>query len=104
MAAQERNPGAIQLGGTPVFSSNSAEATLAATRNGLGIGVHAVSWAGRFPELERLFPEIDVGGVDMWLVTHEDLRTSARIRAMFDFLAERMVADAPVFDGTKPPH
>lgn len=89
--------------GRCVFSSNSSQALLAATRSGLGLGVHAVSWAGRYPDLVRLLPDIDVGGIDMWLVTHEDLRSSARIRALYDFLAERLATDAGIFAGERPP-
>lgn len=89
--------------GRCVFSSNSSQALLAATRSGLGLGVLAVSWAGRYPDLIRLLPDLDIGDVDMWLVTHEELRGSARIRALYDFLAERLAADAPIFAGDRAP-
>ena len=38
----------------------------------------------------------------MWLVTHEELRYSARIRTTFDFIAARVLADAELFEwGTR---
>lgn len=86
-----------------VFVSNSITATMTATRSGLGIGVHAINWSGIYPDLERLFPAFTAGEVDIWLVTHEELRTSARIRAMFDFLAERLSESAASFAGKAPP-
>ncbi|MFQ5348139.1 MAG: LysR family transcriptional regulator [Rhodothalassiaceae bacterium] len=92
------------LPGRVVFSSNSPEATMAALVNGLGVGVHCVAWARGYADLVQLLPDVDAGNIDVWLVTHEDLRRSARIRALFDFLAERLAADAPIFAGRAPPN
>lgn len=91
------------LKGRVAFISNSMETTLTALRAGLGIGTHALSWAGAYPDLVRLFPEVDLGETECWIVTHEELRTSARIRVMFDFISERMIADAAIFAGEAPP-
>lgn len=71
-----------------VFRSNSLLSQLQATRAGIGIGTHSALIGNRDPGLVRVLPEIDVTRQDIWLVTHPDLRRSARIRAMFDFLAE----------------
>ncbi len=89
--------------GRTVFMSNSPEANVTAVRSGLGIGIHALAWADAYPDLVRLLPETPAGDVDIWLVTHEDLRHSARIRAMYDFLAGRLAEDAEIFAGTAPP-
>jgi len=35
---------------------------------------------------------------DLCLVAYADRRRNARIRAVYDFLAERLIADAPRFD------
>ena len=93
----------LRLPGRPVFSSNSPQATMAALLSGLGIGIHCVAWARGYPDLVQVLPDVDAGGIDVWLVTHEDLRRSARIRAMFDFLSERLAADAAIFAGRAPP-
>lgn len=99
-----RNARAIgELEGRTVLVSNSLETTLTALRAGLGIGIHALAWAGAYPELERLFPDLDLGETECWIVTHEELKTSARIRAIFDFISERMIDHAPVLAGEAPP-
>jgi DNA-binding transcriptional LysR family regulator len=51
--------------------------------------------AGR---LIRVLPEYSAASIDLWLVTHEELRHSARIRTTFDFIAERAQADADLFE------
>jgi DNA-binding transcriptional LysR family regulator len=40
--------------------------------------------------------------LDLWLLTHEDLRRTARIRAVLDFLAGRFAAEADLFQGLRP--
>jgi len=37
--------------------------------------------------------------LDLWLLTHEDLRQTARIRAFLDFLAEALAKEAPLLQG-----
>ena len=41
------------------------------------------------PEIERVVENVE-HRVDVWLVTHPGLRRSARIRAVYDFLGERL--------------
>jgi hypothetical protein len=37
--------------------------------------------------------------VDLWLLTHEDLRQTARSRAFLDFLAKALARAAPLLEG-----
>lgn len=74
--------------GSIVFRSNSLLAQLAAIRSGCGIGGQASFLTEVDPSLEPVLPDQRVD-LDIWLVTHAGLRRSARIRAVFDFLAER---------------
>ncbi|WP_208985391.1 hypothetical protein [Stappia sp. P2PMeth1] len=37
--------------------------------------------------------------LDLWLLTHEDLRQTARIRAFLDFMAKELVKEASVLEG-----
>ncbi len=65
---------------------DSDVAQLAAIRAGFGIGMCQVPVARRDPLLVRLLSEavsIDMG---MWIVMPEELKTSARCRAVFDAL------------------
>lgn len=63
---------------------------LAAVRAGLGIGVMQLPLARRDEKLQRVLPEI-TSSLDLWLVTHEDLRGQARIRVVLDHLAAALL-------------
>ena len=57
---------------------------------GLGIGVMAEEVANTLDGIECAFPTLDAVAVPMWLVTHREVRTSRRIRLVFDVLAETL--------------
>ena len=42
------------------------------------------------PDIALAFPELEPVKVPAWLVTHRELRTSRRIRLVFDCLAETL--------------
>jgi len=70
--------------------TDSDLAQLAAIRAGFGIGACQIAVAARHPDLVRVLAsefEIELG---MWIVMHEDLKTSPRCRAVFDALVEGM--------------
>lgn len=71
-----------------VFRSNNFHSLLTATVAGYGIGVHTPLYTNCFPELIRLFPNLTVLEMDVMLVMHPDLRRSARIRAVWDYLSD----------------
>jgi len=85
-----------------VFRSNNAATLLAATQAGYGIGFHSCLLGQEAPGLRRVLPDLTPAVTDIWLVAHEDVRRSARIRAVYDFLAERMVGDAGRFRSRAP--
>ncbi len=74
------------------FRSDNDLVQLAAMRAGAGIGGCHVGIARRDPELLPVLHDVVQFTLDMWLVTHEDLRQDRRIRLLFDFLAERLAA------------
>ncbi|MAT92777.1 MAG: LysR family transcriptional regulator [Halioglobus sp.] len=90
-------PTAQPLPGNYVYLSNSPAAQLSAVQCGLGIGVISHRWAAMVDGLVRVLPDFTAASVDLWLVSHEELRHSARIRALSDFIAERVRDDAPLF-------
>ena len=59
-------------------------------KHGLGIGVMFKEIAERTPGVECVLPDLDPIPVPIWLVTHRELRTSRRIRLVFDLLAETL--------------
>lgn len=58
-----------------------------ALRAGLGVGFTAAWLARREPQLQRVLPELPIPALPMWLAVHREIRTSARIRTVYDFLA-----------------
>jgi DNA-binding transcriptional LysR family regulator len=69
---------------------DSDVAQLAAIRAGLGIGICQVVLAAHDPDLVRLLRASLQVDLHAWVVMHEDLRTSARCRAVFDFLVQHL--------------
>jgi DNA-binding transcriptional LysR family regulator len=67
-------------------------AQLAAVRAGFGVGVVQDPIAQRDPTLVPVLREVFVAHLDVWIVMHEDLRTTRRIRIAFDALVEGMSA------------
>ena len=67
--------------------TDSDLAQLAAIRAGFGIGVCQVPVARRDPDLVHILADAMYVDLGLWIVMHEDLKTSARCRAVFDALA-----------------
>lgn len=57
---------------------------------GAGIGFVADAMTVNRPDIERLLPELPTGSIPMWLAAHRELRTSRRVRRVYDFLADRL--------------
>jgi DNA-binding transcriptional LysR family regulator len=68
------------------FRSDSDLACLAALRAGLGVGICQLPLARRMPDLRRVLPGLG-GALEVWLVTHPDLRQVPRVRVALAALA-----------------
>ncbi|QUD86700.1 LysR family transcriptional regulator [Phenylobacterium montanum] len=77
---------------TFTFRADSDLAQLAALRAGFGIGGCQVGIARRDPNLVRVLPDAFGFQLETWVVMHEDLKASRRMRLMFDHLAEGLTA------------
>jgi DNA-binding transcriptional LysR family regulator len=102
MPDNRMEPNAIVLAmekgtGHVTYSTNSPAAQLSAVLAGFGIGMVSHRWASMNPSLVRVLPEYKPLEVELWLVSHEELRHSARIRALSDFMAESVVSDEALF-------
>lgn len=64
----------------------------ALARAGLGVSAMADDVAAATPEMVRLIPGMAPIRFPVWLTTHRELHTSARIRLVFDLLAEALSA------------
>ncbi|MGI4877886.1 MAG: LysR family transcriptional regulator [Janthinobacterium lividum] len=69
------------------FRADSNLAQLGMIRAGFGIGLCQTVIARRDPALVRVLPAIALP-LPLWIVMHEDLKTTARYRVVFDALAE----------------
>jgi DNA-binding transcriptional LysR family regulator len=59
-------------------------------RRGLGVGAMLREIAERTPGIIRLLPDLPGTPVPVWLVRHRELRTSQRVRLVFEILAEEL--------------
>lgn len=75
---------------------DSDVAQLAAIRAGFGVGVCQVEVARRDPALVRVLPGVFGVRLPLWIVMHEDLRTSARCRTVFDALSVGLLDERPI--------
>jgi len=74
------------------YRSNSAIAQLAAAEAGLGIAPLPVYLAAPRQALTRVMEQVDLPGRQIWLAVHKDIRQTARIAVVWDFLAEMLTA------------
>ncbi len=75
-----------------VFRSDDHLVLWQAVRAGIGIGFAATWLADRDSSLERVLPDLSMPRLPVWLAVHREIRSSARIRVLYDFLAETIPA------------
>ena len=63
----------------------------ALVRQGMGIGVVGDDMVHDIPGLIRVLDDVPPVRFPIWLVTHRELRTSRRIRVVFEALAQGLV-------------
>lgn len=73
---------------------NSGVALWELVKRGLGLAVMFEDLAEVTPEVEAVLKNEISAEVPVWLVTHGELKTNARIRAIFDILSEELAAKA----------
>ncbi len=70
------------------FRSDNDLAQLAALRAGFGIGACQITLGRRDPDLVQVLEDQFRYEMEVWVAMHEDLKTSRRMRLMFDWLVE----------------
>lgn len=88
--------------GRIVMRANTMAGRHYAVRAGVGIGALPCFAADPDPELLRVTDPLPEMENELWLLTHPDLRTTARIRALMDFLATSLAADRDLLEGMRP--
>jgi DNA-binding transcriptional LysR family regulator len=72
------------------FRSDNQLVAWELVRAGLGIGFMPVKIADADSLAKRLLPDQKLPVLPVWLTAHSELRTSARIRYVYDYLVKRL--------------
>ncbi len=78
-----------------VTSSNSGVVTWQMVKAGYGASMLPEFLCDPEPGIEKVFPAMPSLQFPVWLVTHRELKTSRRIRAVFDVLSEGLAKAVP---------
>lgn len=81
----------VGLEGQVAMHHASAMGLLSGVRSGLGLAVLPCVVADAEPDLIRCLPSRDDHGRSMWLLTHDRVRSTPRVRLVIDFLYERLM-------------
>jgi DNA-binding transcriptional LysR family regulator len=85
--------------GRVVAKANSAHCMLQLTLQGFGAALLPCFLGDWSPDLTRVgnpLPELDLG---LWMLTHSDLRRSARVRAFMDFVGAELAKHRRAIEG-----
>lgn len=82
--------------------ANSMTVLREACRAGLGLALLPCYMGDGDAGLRRVGDLIPDLGTDLWLLTHEDLRQTARVRAFLDFMGEAIARDRDLIEGRRP--
>lgn len=72
------------------FRTDDLIAYWQAVRAGLGIGFVASYLLKEDPDIIQVLPNLPIPALPVWLVVHREIRSSRRIRAVYDFLASAL--------------
>jgi DNA-binding transcriptional LysR family regulator len=90
---------AAASGARVVFRSNSLLAQLEAARRGWGIAVASCAVADAAGGLTRVLEGAPIPPSDVWLVLHSDMRRSARVRVVYQAIAQAFTKNAREVSG-----
>lgn len=81
---------------------NNAMVQLAACKAGMGLAMLPCFMGDSEPDLARVPPGEPEPAWDIWLLTHEDLRATARVRAFMDAMAAAFHRHRDLLEGRRP--
>jgi len=79
--------------------TNNMTIQFEATKAGLGLSMLPCFVADPEPSLTRLPPGDRIADMDIWVLTHRDLRNTARVRAFMGFMVEAIEKERDLFEG-----
>lgn len=85
-----------------VFSSPSVFGVINCTAEGMGLTFLPCYLADTDPRLIRVSDLVEPLTLELWLLTHPDLRHTARVKALMAFLHEELGKDCDLFEGKRP--
>src|SRR5262249_10826275 len=84
-----------------VYRTNSLINQLVAAKDGIGLALLPCYLADRERDLARVFGPIEDLATELWLITHQDLRATARIRAFMDHVGGALAPQRAMFAGRR---
>lgn len=84
-----------------VLRSNNLSALMTAAVSGMGLALLPCFMGDTHPALIRVHDPIAAAGSALWLLTHEDLRKTQRVRAFMDFMADTLIAERDLLEGRR---
>lgn len=81
---------------------NDAIGQAEAAKAGMGMSMMPCHLGDLEPTLRRLPPGEAMPAYDLWILTHEDLRRTARVRAFLDFMSSAILAHRDLLEGRCP--
>jgi len=97
--ALSKSPEGGRIPGQVVYRLNTVLGVAEAIAAGIGVGFLPCSIADQHTKLKRLTPPIIDETDSLWLLTHPDLRTSARVRAFMDHVGKELMKKRKAFMG-----
>ena len=85
-----------------VLHVDEANLTLAAVKQCVGIGLMPCFMGDMEPELRRYREPSEDIGLDLWVLTHPELRTTVRVRAFREFFVRAVKTDLDLIEGRRP--
>ncbi len=83
-----------------IYRSSSLINQLVAAKSGIGLGVLPCYLADPEPGLRRVLPPIAELARELWLITHADLRRTARVRAFMELIGEGIRRQRAALEGS----
>jgi DNA-binding transcriptional LysR family regulator len=84
------------------YRTNSGVAMFNMCKEGLGLALLPCSLGDEVAEFERVPVEHIEPGQDVWVLSHVDLRTTARVRIFRDRMVEFLTSEIDLLEGRKP--
>lgn len=81
------------------YRTSSLINQLMAVKAGLGLALLPCYLGDQEPDIERILEPLDGLTRELWLITHKDLRNTARVRAFFDHVGGGLLARRELLEG-----